>query len=151
MCPLYLYRHACRERTRGDSGRNNYLPGLPEFPTTLGAQIIIMLAFQCVFPFFPTCAVANFPSSPLLVIQRFFLSAICWSRRVRCMIAGIFGGGWKPQVDSHGLCCGWRGLYLGLFLVWMVDGCVVFSPLGCEGLLFWGTRISFLVLFCFLF
>ena len=60
-------------------------------------------------------------------------------------------GGWKPQVDSHGLCCGWRGLYLGLFLVWMVDGCVVFSPLGCEGLLFWGTRISFLVLFCFLF
>ena len=124
----------------------SFLNAVPINSSVLGAQIIIMLAFQCVFPFFPTCMVANFPSSPLLVIQRFFLSAVCWSRRVRCMIARIFGGGWKPQVDSHGLCCGWRGLYLGLFLVWMVDGCVVFSPLGCEGLLFWGARISFL--FC---
>ena len=37
MCllyPLYLYHHACRERTRGDLGQNNYLPGLPEFLTT---------------------------------------------------------------------------------------------------------------------
>lgn len=41
---------------------------------------------------------------------------------MRCMIARIFGGGWKPQVDLHGLCCGWRGLYLGLLLVWMADG-----------------------------
>lgn len=29
------YHHACRERTGGDSGWNNYLPGLPEFPTTI--------------------------------------------------------------------------------------------------------------------
>ena len=27
----------CRERTGGDSGWNNYLPGLPEFPTTVGS------------------------------------------------------------------------------------------------------------------
>ena len=45
LCPLYLYCHACRERTGGDSGRNNYLPGLPEFPTTLFKPALITGSF----------------------------------------------------------------------------------------------------------